>query len=92
VFTNHGLTLNIVHYVVYRSAPVDLKDLVHEKIEKEVLEEEELDKLFLKNICGEIMDEMMDLGSDYDAVLPRNQSKKLNCRTGKNMKIYYFSR
>jgi hypothetical protein len=50
---------------------VDLKEKVIEKVEKEILEEEELDKLLLQNICGEIMDEVMDLGSDFDVILPR---------------------
>jgi hypothetical protein len=50
---------------------VDLKEKVIEKVEKEILEEEELDKLLLQNIRGEIMDEVMDLGSDFDVILPR---------------------
>jgi hypothetical protein len=73
-------------------APVELKDVVIEKIEKELLEEEELEKLFLNNICGEIMDEVMDLESDYDVVLPRSHSRNMNCRKGKNIKICKFSK
>jgi hypothetical protein len=40
--------------------PISLKDKVLEK-EEEVLEEEGLEKLFLKNICSEIMEDVMDL-------------------------------
>jgi hypothetical protein len=62
--------------------PISLNDKVLEKEEKEWLEEEELEKLFLKNICSEIMEEVMDLGSDYDVILPRGYNKKKSCRKG----------
>jgi hypothetical protein len=69
-----------------------LKDVVIEKIEKELLEEEELENLFLKNIRGEIMDEVMDLGSDFNVILPRNHSRKMNRRKCKNIKICKLSK
>jgi hypothetical protein len=47
-----------------------------------LLEEGELEKLFLKNICSEIMEEVMDLGSDYDVVFPRGHKKKKSVRKG----------
>jgi hypothetical protein len=74
------------------SVPADLKDVIFEKIEKEALKEEVLEKLFLKNIYGEIMDEVMDLESDYDVILPRNHSRKMNRRKGKNIKICNVSK
>jgi hypothetical protein len=62
---------------------VSLKDNVLEKDEKELLEEEELQKLFLKNICIEIMEGVVDLGSDCDVILPRGyNSKKITGRGG----------
>jgi hypothetical protein len=64
---------------------VDLKEKVIEKVEKETIEEEELDKLLLENICGEIMEEVMDLMSDFDVILPRGQNKKKD-RKGKRVK------
>jgi hypothetical protein len=36
-----------------------------DKEEKEDLEAEEVDKLILKFLCSEIMDEVMDLGDAY---------------------------
>jgi hypothetical protein len=59
---------------------------VVEMDEQDRLEEEELDKIFLKNICSEIMDEVMDLGSDLDIVHPRGLNKKGTLRRGKNFK------
>jgi hypothetical protein len=59
-----------------------LKDVVLEKEEKELLEEEELDKLFLKNICSEIMDEVMDMGSESNIILPCVHKRKKGSRKG----------
>jgi hypothetical protein len=64
--------------------PLSIKEKVLEK--EELLEEEELEKLFLKNICGEIMDEVMDLGSDHDVVLLREVNSKKTNRKGKKYK------
>jgi hypothetical protein len=63
---------------LHECAPIDLKDKVLEKVDKEVLEEEELENLFFKNICSEIMEEVIDIGSDYGVILPRGQTKKKN--------------
>jgi hypothetical protein len=65
-------------------AVVGQLERVIEREEKELLEEEELDKLFLKNICGKIMDEVMDSGRDYDVILPRSHPKKRGTKKGKN--------
>jgi hypothetical protein len=43
---------------------VDRKTQVLEKEEEDLLEEYELEKFVLKNLCSEIMDDVMDLGSD----------------------------
>jgi hypothetical protein len=67
-------------------APTMLKECVLEKEEKELLEEEELDKLFLKNICSDIMDEVMDLGSDCDVILPRSHNRKKSSKKGNKFK------
>jgi hypothetical protein len=44
--------------------------------EKELPEEEEVDKLLLQNICGEIMEEVMDFGGD-DFVIPTKNYQRL---------------
>jgi hypothetical protein len=44
--------------------------------EKELADEEEVDRLLLQNICGEIMEEVMDVGGD-DFLIPTNHSSKL---------------
>jgi hypothetical protein len=64
----------------------DKKTRVVERDEQDRLEEEELDKIFLKNIYSEIMDELMDLGSDLDVILPRGLNKKGKLRRGKKFK------
>jgi hypothetical protein len=58
---------------------------VIEKDEQDILEEEKLYKIFLKNICSEIMEEVMDLGSDLDVILPRVQVKSLNTGGERNL-------
>jgi hypothetical protein len=65
--------------------PISLKDAVLEKEGKE-LEEEKLEKLFLTNICSEIIEELMDLKSDCDVVLPRGYNKKKSFKKGKKHK------
>jgi hypothetical protein len=67
---------------------VDKKSQVLDKAEQERLEEEELDKIFLKNICSEIMDEVMDLGSDFDVILPSASKNKSKHRRGK--KVFHY--
>jgi hypothetical protein len=71
---------------MHEGVSVDLKEKVIEKVEKEALEEEELDKLLLKNICGEIIEEVMDLGIDFDVILQRGQTKKKKDKKGKKVK------
>jgi hypothetical protein len=57
------------------------------KDEKEELGNEEIDKLILNSLCGEIMDEVMDLGNAYPKdckITPRQQksssSKKVRIK------------
>jgi hypothetical protein len=73
---------------VQEHAPLVLKEVVLEKEEKELLEEEELDILFLKNIWSEIMDEVMDMGSECDVILPSGHNRKKDSRKGKKFKRY----
>jgi hypothetical protein len=50
---------------------------VLDKEEKEELDNEEVDKLILNYLCGEIMDEVMDLGNAYPKdckITPRQQT------------------
>jgi len=54
------------------------KTNVLEKEEKELAEEEELDKFILNHLCGEIMEEVMDLGN--------NQVDFIESKTNQNPK------
>jgi hypothetical protein len=64
---------------------------VIEKVDKEILEEEEFNKIFLKNIFSEIMEEVMYLGSDYDIILSRGHTKKKKNIKGKHLKHFKLS-
>jgi hypothetical protein len=68
----------------------DIISEVFDKEEKEELDNEEVDKLILNSLCGEIMDEEMDLGNAYPLdckITPRQQtsssSKKVKKVRGK---------
>jgi hypothetical protein len=73
-----------------RTAVASSKNLISEvfdKDEKEELDNEEIDKLILNSWCGEIMDEVMELGNAYlkdCKFTPRQQtsssSKKLRSK------------
>jgi hypothetical protein len=76
---------------MHERVSIDIKDKVIEKVEKEILEEEELDKIFLKKNCSEIMEEVMDLGSDCDIILPRGHAKKKKNSKGKFLKHFKLS-
>jgi hypothetical protein len=66
----------------HREGGIDRKIELLEKEEKTIQEEDELDKLFLQNICSEIMEEVMDFGGDQ-VVLPSNtKSRGKACRKG----------
>jgi hypothetical protein len=52
-----------------KSVGIDKKCEVMDLEEKELAEEDEVDKLLIQNICGEIMDEVMDFWGD-DFVIP----------------------
>jgi hypothetical protein len=58
----------------------DKKREVLELEEKELEDEEEVDKLLLQNICGEIMEEVMDVGRDNFVIptkhITMNRSRK----------------
>jgi hypothetical protein len=43
--------------------------------EKQLADEEKIDRLLLQNICGEILDEVMDFGGD-NFVIPTNHITK----------------
>jgi RNA-binding protein YhbY len=50
-------------------------------VEEKVLEaEEEIDKLFLQNICSEIMEEVMDFRGDEFVIPTRNITKNQKLR------------
>jgi RNA-binding protein YhbY len=53
-------------------------------VEEKVLEaEEEIDKLFLQNICSEIMEEVIDFRGDEFVIPTRNITKNQKLRKGK---------
>jgi hypothetical protein len=58
--------------------------------EKVLAAEEEIDKLFLQNICSEIMEEVMDFGGDDYVIPTRNITKNQKLRKrekGKRSKL-----
>jgi hypothetical protein len=59
----------------HREGGIDRKIELLEKEEKTIEEEDELDKLFLQNICSEIMEEVMDFAGDQ-VVLPSNTKSR----------------
>jgi hypothetical protein len=54
----------------------DLISSIFDKEEKEMIEEEEVDKLILNSLCSDIMDEVMDSGGAYPMEGRTDQSKK----------------
>jgi hypothetical protein len=56
-----------------KSVGIEKKCEVMDLEEKELAEEDEVEKLLIQNICGKIMDEVIDFGGD-DFVIP---SKKI---------------
>jgi hypothetical protein len=58
---------------------VDKKIEVIELEEKELEDEEEVDRVLLQNICGEIMEEVMDVGGD-DFIIPPSHVAKNRAR------------
>jgi hypothetical protein len=68
----------------------DIFSEVFDKDEKEELDNEKIDKLIINSLCGEIMDEVMDLGNAYPKdckITPRQQtsssSKKVRIKRSK---------
>jgi hypothetical protein len=57
------------------SVTKDKKIEVLDVEEKQLADEEKIDRLLLQNICGEILDEVMDFGGD-DFVIPTNHITK----------------
>ena len=67
---------------------VDKKTNVLEKEEKELAEEEELDKFILNHLCGEIMEEVMDLGNDQvDLIASKTKPKSKKSKKGRGIHI-----
>jgi hypothetical protein len=54
--------------------------------EKVLVEEEEIDKLFLQNICSEIMEEVMDFRGDDFVIPTKNITKNRKLRKGEKRK------
>jgi ribosomal protein L32 len=53
----------------------DKKKEIMDLEEKELADEKEVDRLLLQNICGEIIDEVMDVGGD-DFIIPTRHITK----------------
>jgi hypothetical protein len=58
----------------------DKKEEVLELEEKELDEEEEVDKLLLQNICGELMEEVMDVGGEDFVIPTKHSTRKWSCK------------
>ena len=67
------------------------KTNVLEKEEKELAEEEELDKFILNHLCGEIMEEIMDLGNDQvDLIASKTKLKSKKSKKDRGIHIPNF--
>ena len=67
------------------------KTNVLEKDEKDLAEEEELDKFILSHLCGEIMEEVMDLGYDQvDLIASKAKPKSKKSKKGRGIHIPNF--
>jgi hypothetical protein len=53
-----------LHACSHGSVTIDKKGDVLDLEEKELADEEEVDRLLLQSICGETMEEVMDFGGD----------------------------
>jgi hypothetical protein len=54
-----------LHACSHGSVTIDKKGDVLDLEEKELADEEEVDRLLLQSICGETMEEVMDFGGDW---------------------------
>ena len=62
-----------------------------EKEKKELAEEEELDKFILSHLCGEIMEEVMDLGNDQvDLIASKTKPKSKKSKKGRGIHILNY--
>ena len=66
----------------------DQKTEILDKEEKEILEEVEIDQLILSSLCADIMDEVMDEGSEYmvnTPTVPQKSKSILNLKRKKQV-------
>jgi len=71
---------------MHESRSIDWKEAILDKEEKNMAEEEEIDMFILNHLCGEIMDEVMDVSSDLnDFTVPLSKTKHHNSK-GKKVK------
>ena len=61
---------------MHESRSIDSKEAILDKEEKNMAEEEEIDMFILNHLCGEIMDEVMDVSSNLkDFTVPLSKTK-----------------
>ena len=73
--------------MMHESRSKDWKSVLLDKEEKNMAEEEEIDKFILNRLCGEIMDEVMDASSDpNDLTVPLSKTKHPDCKRKKAKK------
>ena len=66
---------------MHESRSIDWKEAILDKEEKNMAEEEEIDMFILNHLCGEIMDEVMDVSSDLnDFTVPLSKTKHHNSK------------
>src|SRR6185312_433532 len=71
---------------MHESRSIDWKEAILDKEENNMAEEEEIDMFILNHLCGEIMDEVMDVSSDLnDFTVPLSKTKHHNSK-GKKVK------
>ena len=72
---------------MHESRSKDWKSILLDKEEKNLPEEEEIDKFILNHLCGEIMDEVMYANSDpNDLTVPLSKTKHPGCKRKKAKK------
>lgn len=64
----------------------DLKSRVFAQEEKEIAEEEEIDRVILNNLCSDIMDEVLDVGSEQIVLARTAHGRRKSSSTNRKSK------
>jgi hypothetical protein len=75
-----------------RQKKYDKQRDVIELEERDLEDEEEVDRLLLQNICDEIMEEVMDVGGDDFVIPTKHSTRKRGCKKGGMTSIWKLLR